>query len=374
MLLSIIVKVFLGVLVGGFLGWIITGDWIYTIVWAVAVPVVIMLGVFGGSRVRRTPGTSGIAPARVESVQRVGSNVDGSQLVDVRLTVADDITYTTTSRASFTDDDLRTIRPGTIVAVQRAGANRPDARIITDPIDSIEAELAKARQDPSLIPPASSVPAWETATTTTPGGPKPGSRGARGGSKVGSRILSLGIIAAVAAGVLFPAWQSIGRGVNNILTGNWGGSNMITGLYQQESVDQMIEAAGTSQFTSINFYPTYLLGDAISRTSDEHTDSISWRYGRAWVDGPSFIQDSDLDSKLFDASALDWSMVAKSANAAIELSGIEHPESVYAGVRVDTGTRVPAISISVSDAYDDAYVTYSFDGEVLSKYGSVFDE
>ena len=223
MLLSILVKVAIGATLGGVIGSIVTGDWIYTIVWAVGIPAVIMIALIGGLRGRRVPGKFGFSVARVETVQRAGSNIDGSQLVDVRLTVVGDITYTTTARGNFTDEHLRTIKPGSIVAVELVGANRPDARIITNPTEAVEAELAKVRLDSSTIPVASSVPAWETATTTTPGTAKPGTAAATGGG-VGRRILAFAIILATAAGVLIPAYQSIGRGVNNIATGNWDGS------------------------------------------------------------------------------------------------------------------------------------------------------
>jgi hypothetical protein len=372
-LLSILVKVAIGAMLGGIIGATVTGDWIYTIVWAVALPLVILLALFGGNRGRSGAGKLGFSIARVETVQRAGSNIDGSQAVDVRLTVVGDITYTTTARGTFTDEDLRTIKPGSIVAVERVGANRPDVRIITKPTEAVEAELAKVRLDSSTIPVASSVPAWETATTTTPGTLKPGTAAAGGAGSQARRVLSIAIILAVTAAVLIPAYQSIGRGFNNIATGNWDGSDMVTGLYQQESVDQMIAAAGTSQFTSVNFYPTYILGDALSRTSEGHTDEVNWRYGRAFIDGPTFIQSTDLEAELFDAAELDFSVVAKVANEAIAEADIPNYEDVYAFVSIGSSGR-PEITVSVRNEYDDAYLTYSFDGEILSKGGSVFDE
>ncbi len=112
---------------------------------------------------------------------------------------------------------------------------------------------------------------------------------------------------------------------------------MVTGLYQQESVDQMIAAAGTSQFTNLGFYPTCILGDALSKTSEGHTDEIEWRYGRAYVDGPTFIQSDDLQRELFDVSALDISMVAQVARDGVQRSGIEN----QVGLRV-RATRLEA--------------------------------
>ena len=374
MLLSILIKVAIGAMLAAILGSVITGDTTFTIVWAVGIPVVILLAMFRGMRGHRRPGKLGFSIARVETVQRAGSNIDGSQLVDVRLTVVGDITYTTTARGNFTDEDLRTIKPGSIVAVELVGANRPDARIITTPTPAVEAELAKVRLDSSTIPVASSVPAWETATTTTPGTAKPGTKAATGPGVVGRRVLTFVIIVAMGAVVLIPAYPSIARGVNNIVTGNWDGSDMVTGLYQQESVDQMIEVAGTSQFTSLNFYPTYIIGEAISRTSDEHTDEVNWRWGRAFVDGPSFIQSTDLQAELFDVAELDISMVAKVANETVQLARIEDADTVYAFVSNGSESGRPEITVSINGEYDSAYITYSFDGEILNQSGSVFEE
>jgi hypothetical protein len=148
---------------------------------------------------------------------------------------------------------------------------------------------------------------------------------------------------------------------------------MVTGLYQQESVDQMIQVAGTSQFTSLNFYPTYIIGEALSRTSDGHTDEIDWRYGRAFVEGPAFIQSDDLDAELFDASGLDFSMVAELAKETVQSANIADHGDVMAFVRIGNSGQ-PEITTWISGQYDDASITYSFDGEVLSRSGSVFDE
>jgi hypothetical protein len=34
----------------------------------------------------------------------------------------------------------------------------------------------------------------------------------------------------------------------------------------------------------------------------------------------------------------------------------------------------PEITVTISGPYDDAYITYSFEGELLSQSGSVFEE
>ena len=148
---------------------------------------------------------------------------------------------------------------------------------------------------------------------------------------------------------------------------------MVTGLYQQESVDQMIQAAGTSQFTDLNFYPTYILGDALSRSSDQHTDEVSWRRPRVRR-RPELHPVHRARGELFDVAELDIAMVAKVANEAVELASIESADSVYAFVSNGSESGEPEITVTISGPYDNAYLTYSFDGEMLAQHGSVFDE
>lgn len=68
MIVRIVLLVVTGVLIGGILGSVITGDPLYTIVWAVGLPVVIVVAVFFGGRDRPRP--SAAAPQRVRGVIR----------------------------------------------------------------------------------------------------------------------------------------------------------------------------------------------------------------------------------------------------------------------------------------------------------------
>lgn len=364
-----------GAVIGAILGWIITNDFIYPIIFACTLGPAILVIVFLGMRSRGMTGvrSGGLAAGRVESLQRVGAASGGVQPVDVRLSVfsQDDSPYQTTMRASVDDAGLRAMSPGAFISVQRLGPlSRPDVSYAPDAPPEWMEQLAKLRAEAGTLPAASDVKPWETATTTTPGTTKPGTPKRRSAGWLGLAVAALAI-----ALVLIPAYSSIARGVNNIVQGRWDGSNMVTGLYQQESVDQMIAAAGTAEFTNLAFYPDYILGDAISGSGEDRTDEVQWRYGRAWVDGPSFIQPAseDLRRQLFDASALDISMVAQVARDGVERSGIENPESVYAFVRVDSETGDPAITVTISGPYESAYLDYTFDGELVDASGPAFD-
>lgn len=369
-ILRFLPPILFGVVVGGVLGWIITGDWIYTIVFAASLGPAIIVPMALGLARRGTLGESdgGFAAGRVESVRRLGTTPDGAQQVDVRVSVfsRDDSPYQTTMRAVVEDEGIRALRTGALLPVLRLGPRvRPDVSYVPSPPPEWAQRLDALRAESTTLPPASDVPPWETATTTTPGTPKPGTP--RRGP---AALVGLALVAATAALVLIPAYPSIARGFNNIAQGRWDGSNMVTGLYQQESVDQMVAAAGTTQFTSVNFYPSYIIGEAISRDDPEFVDEVQWRYGRAWVEGPAFIQPADIPEQLFDVAGLDFSMVAQSAQDAIARAQIPDPESVYGFVRLDDDRGVPIISVTVTGAYESAYYDYTFDGELIGGSGS----
>lgn len=364
-----------GGVLGSVLAWIITGDWIYAIVFGVTLGPAIISATFLSmrGRLRVGPGDHGYAAGRVESVQRVGANAAGQQQADVRVSVftQNDSPYQTTMRTVVDDAALRKMAIGSFIPLLRLGQiTRPDVSYAPDAPPEWMAKVEELRAEASTLPVVANVKPWETATTTTPGTPKPGQP-----RKRTTRYLGLIIVLVVAAAVMIPSYVSIARGVNNILQGRLDGSNMVTGLYQQQSIDQMAAAAGTTQFTSLSFFPDFILGDALSKSEEgeQRTDSVEWRFGRAWVDGPSSSQSSDLSRELFDVSELDFSKVAEVARDGLARSGIENPESVYAFVRADSETGVPEITISIDGPYDDAYMNYTFGGELISASGTAFE-
>ncbi len=293
--LGLLPPIFLGVVLGGLIGWIVTGDWIYAIVWGVGLAPAILISLFLTMRRMGVTGvkSGGYAAGRVESVQRAGETASGEQQVDVRVSVfsQDDSPYQTTMRTVVGDAAAkRALSAGAFVPLLRLGPlRRPEVSYAPAAPPEWMEQVAKLKSEAATLPAAGDVKPWETATTTTPGTPKPGTvKPGRGGA------LGIVLVLAAAALVLIPAYPSIARGVNNIVQGEWDGSDMVTGLYQQESVDQMVAAAGTSEFTNLGFYPTYILGDALSRSGPDRTDAVQWQYGRAWVDGPSYSQSTEL--------------------------------------------------------------------------------
>lgn len=371
--LRILAKVAFGVFIGGLLGTFFTGgDWIYTIVWSLAIPLFLVASLSAGLRGLRGRNSDGLALARIETVQRAASYDGGRQGIELRLVVAPtgSAAYTTTTTLVVLPDDIRKYNSGMVLVVARPIDSRPDVTIVPSPPAEWAARAAQAQHDTSLIPPASAAPAWEAATTTTPGTPRPGSR--KLGAPTGL-LVSLLIIAVTAALVLIPAYGSIGRTFSDVATGNFDGGNMITGIHQQDAVDAIAAVAGSYQFTHINFYDGYVLADGLTAPGADTTDSFTWRYGRAWRDGPSFIQSTALSEELFDASELDFSIIGDLVDEARAASDLDNIDSTYVFVRRGAETNEPVITISVGNAYYDASFDYGFEGDLLSQSGTAFE-
>lgn len=371
----ILAKVAFGVFIGGVLGVFFTGgDPNYTIVWAIAIPASILLSLTNGLRGTLRRGSDSFALARVETVQRAASYDGGRQGIDLRLVVAPKkgSAYTTTTTLVVLADDLRNYNSGTVFVVARANDNRPDVTIVPDPTPEWAALAEKARHDSSLIPVASAAPAWEPATTTTAGTPRPGSGIASG---TGGFVVSLVIIAATAAIVLIPAYGAIGRAFSDLARGDFDGGNMVSGVHQQEAVDAIASVAGSHQFTTINFYDSYVLADALTSPGANTTDAFQWRYGRASREGPSFIQSTELDEELFDASGLDFSIIGSLVEEARAAAKLDNVDSTFVSVRrssIEISTE-PIIYIAIDNAYYGASFQYAFDGTLIEQSGSAFE-
>jgi hypothetical protein len=364
-LLRLLPAIFLGAFLGGLLGSFFTaGDWLYTLVWALAIPAFILVSLVVGLGRGRGLGSPGLALARIESVQRAGAEAGGVQDLDLRVVVAPvrGRAYTTTTRQRVSTDALRDYNAGTVHVVSRLGANRPEVSLITAPDAQWMSLAEEARRDPSRIPSSSNAAPWETATTTTPGTAAPSGARGRGGL-----VISLLATGATIAVVLVPAYGSIGRAFTNLANWDLDGGNMITGRYQQLAVDELAAVAGGYDFTDINFYPDYVLADGPTAPGADTTDTYQWRYGRAMREGPEFIQPSDLRAELFDASELDFSVIGAVADDAIGRSRLQDVEEIYLFVRRDPvdAAHEPVIHVSVNGPYEDAAFTYGFDGALI---------
>ncbi len=378
MILRLIPAAALGVLLGGVLGALFTGDWIYTIVWALAIPVVILssmaLGVRRmGIRAKRAEvvDTRIFALARVENVRRTGRDSGEAPEVDLRVTIAPDDRepYRTTIRQSIDAATLAGVQAGRIVVVQRLAADRPEAVLALDAPEGWRARAEAAMRDRSLFP-AAIAPDWEDPAEDGVAA-APAAPAARKPLRPGALVPILAAL--VAAGVtLIPAWPMVSRTVANVATGNWDGNSMLTGDHQQEAVDAIAAVAGHYDFTGVSFYDEYVIVEGLTSPGADTTDDFHWRYGRAWQEGPSLIQ-PDLETELFDADDIDFSQVARLVEQAKDETGFTEFDGVYASVSRFTPDGAVAVHVSVSDPYKDAFFVYGLDGEEISRSGTAFE-
>jgi MFS family permease len=302
MIVRILLLLAVGAVVGSILGSIVTGDWIYTIVWAVGLPVALTVAGILGSRRRKLPLTT---PARIPGI--IGSA--RTQPVPTHAVLNPEPTATPATGATLNGEPL-------------------------DP-----AVLAKMPE------------------------PRP-----RGGVPWWSRVLAVALILMGVALVLIPSYRTIGWTVGNLAQGRWDGNDMRSGLHQQEAIDDLAAVIGSYDFVAVNFYDSYVLVEAPTFAGATTTDQYEWRYGRAARLGPY----SGAVSGLFDASEIDFSIVADLVARAKADAGWPEVTAFYPSVRHGDGDE-PEITISLSNDYYSASYTYTIRGDLISKYGTGVD-
>lgn len=361
-------RLLVGVLLGGILGVIFTGDWTYSIVWSVALVLMIAASIVLVARKSSSGGTI-LALARIETIRRAGLETDGMQDCELRLVVSpsDRKPYVTTIRSNISTEALRAHVPGTVIVVSRPAPRLPAVHIVPAPATEWLAKAAAAQSDPSSIPPASAVTVWETTSVPQP-------------RRSGSVVATLVLVATIVAGAslaLIPSYTLISWRLAGFAAGEWNATDMKYGSHQQDAIDQIADVAGSYQFTDIGFHDSYVIVSGLTSPQASTVDRYSWRYGRATRDGADLIQPQDLQAELFDASELDFSVLPQAAKTAIEQSGLE-PTDVYLQVRMPASfdasmPQQPLIFVHVNDDYFDASFSYTFELELVHKSGTVFE-
>ena len=184
------------------------------------------------------------------------------------------------------------------------------------------------------------------------------------------------LVIAGAALSLIPAYTMLGWIASDFVHGRpFDGRDMRTGLHQNDAVAQIAEVVGSSDATRINFYDDYVIVTARTSPRSTTVDTYMWRYGGAFRAGPGGFE-PELANQLFDTSKLDFSVIPGLITIAKRDSGLNDADDFYPSVSRETGGERlgdPVIDISLSNDYFDAYYTFSFDGEILSKSGSAFE-
>ncbi|MEO5535555.1 MAG: hypothetical protein ABIR17_10535 [Pseudolysinimonas sp.] len=236
----VVFQLIVGAGIGGVIGELVTGDWLYTIVWSTAIPLFILAGTFASSTSRTPTSPTGIR--RVPGIVASAASIPVARVAVLNPEpTAVPITATTVAEPAA----------ATVVPVAPAGA----------------------------IPLRPTVPWW-------------------------SRALAISVILVGAAITLIPSYRIIGWTAGNIAQGRfWDGNDMRTGLHQQEAVDDLAHAVGTYKFVNISFYDSYVIAEAPTSSTSVTTDRYVWRYGRIESRDPeSAAIDGAFDASRIDFS------------------------------------------------------------------------
>jgi hypothetical protein len=261
---------------------------------------------------------------------------------------------------------------------KKTGATRPKPVGINETVTG-----GSAKSDAAVLNPASTtVPSagvvlngepvgGAKGVTIPPGMPQPEARPVHL-----RRWVAIVLVIAGAALSLIPAYTMLGWIASDFVHGRpFDGRDMRTGLHQNDAIAQIAEVVGSPDVTRINFYDDYVIVTARTSPRSTTVDTYMWRYGGAYRAGPGGFE-PELASQLFDTSKLDFSVIPGLITIAKRDSGLNDADDFYPSVSRETGGERlgdPVISISLSNDYFDAYYTFSFDGEILSKSGSAFE-
>ena len=239
--IRIAILLLVGAVIGGVLGAIFTGDWVYTIIWCVGLTLVLV--VVPMFVTRGTPKRVLTTPGRV---------------------------------------------PG-IINSQSPQPARTEA-VLNPPSTAVPSTGATLNG----VPVETSSPEPAALGHTRSGRPMWWNRG-----------LAIALVLVGVALTLIPSYRLIGWTVGNIAQGRWDGNDMRSGLHQQDAVDDLAALIGSYDFVSVGFYDSYVLVEAPTQVGATTTDQYEWRYGRASRLGPySGAIDGLFDASQIDFSII----------------------------------------------------------------------
>lgn len=156
-------------------------------------------------------------------------------------------------------------------------------------------------------------------------------------------------------------------------------ANMLVGDNAARAVEALTNELGATQVTQLSFWTTNLSAVAPSAPGAGTLDDFTVSGGQVERSGAASTQlePGELELHLFDASAVDYSLMPALVEQAKELSRLHdpdpdgHDQSVYISRTLVSGIDEPQIvfDVPISGVYYDAWFTFSATGEVLSMRG-----
>ncbi|WP_263119505.1 hypothetical protein [Cellulomonas sp. RIT-PI-Y] len=374
------------------------GHWVWLPVTGTAMTllliVVSVVKVFAGSSAARVPDIEAadrdgrVFLAKILDVRATGSSINDNPVCEIRL-LAQPRTraaYQTSTRTLVNLGRLAGLQRGAIVVVAQPDADRPELTLLEQP----PAHWQRLADTDSRLQAMDAAPEW----TMPP---------ARGRNRDGLlRIPAIVLVLAFVVGAGIRIWPVRdvalavvqGQSVEEATGGVDGTTTtpptdpaaddsptvepmLFQAAQTQQVIDDLVAASGVTQFTAVQFMPTYATADGLTSPDAVTTDSWLWRDGTAQHQGPELIQSdaADLPDELFDVTTVDWSLIEGLVAQLPALTGIDDPDPVvYVRRAVSSRVTTPVeFSLSTDDDYDDAWISADATGQIVEMDGGAPD-
>lgn len=331
-----------------------------------------------------------LALARVKAIRRTGTSINDQPVCDLDLVVVPRF------GAPF---EVRTRRLVDLVEIPRL---QPESVVVVITGDQVPSSVSIVMNPPDdWVQQAQSDEQVRSVRTAPPFTPATDPTSSRSGLRRIPRFVYLAGILVGAAVALIPAYPTIAALATGDTTlaevrhaSSYEGkaeaeqraqaeadaaANMFVGDNAARAVEALTNELGATQVTQLSFWATNLSAVAQSAPGDGTLDDFTVSGGEVERSGAASTQlePGELELQLFDASAVDYSLMPALIEQAKELSQLQgadpdgDEQSVYVARKLVSGFDVPQIvfDVPISGEYYDAWFTFSATGEVLSMRG-----
>lgn len=201
-----------------------------------------------------------------------------------------------------------------------------------------------------LLPPETPLPAPRPADAVRPKHRAVG----LGGLILVIAIVAIGVVGLI---VITAVARSFGGNGTDSGTGGPAVSDMYSADGIQRVVDDLVAAAGTTEFLDIGFYGEYAVASAPGAPGAQRLARLDWRDGDVAVE-PGQATPDDVDALLYDVTTdVDFPALAGLARASAEQTGMTEVDSLYMYVNRASYTADHQIEARINLSNDYQYAT-----------------
>ncbi|WP_350348805.1 hypothetical protein ABIQ69_02400 [Agromyces sp. G08B096] len=408
-MIRVLLSVLMGAGLAGVAAWILSADDAWSglvipcvIAFSVLLPLVLIVGGLAGSGglaglagtpsaddLARAESEGRLALARVRRITRTGTSINDQPVCDLDLVVVPRFgsPFEVRTRRLVDLVEIPRLQPEEVVVVMTAERGPSAATIVMDPPDDW---AVQARSDERV----------REVRTAPPFTPAPEHAQRAGLRRIPPAVYVVGALVGAAV-ALIPAYPTIAALMSGQTTlgevrhaasdegraeaeaeaeaAAEAAAGMFVGDNAERAVGLLAEELGSPQVTQLSFWGSRLSAVAPSAPGAATLDDFLVERDGVERTGASADQPEpgELESLLFDASAIDYSVMPGLIAEARRLSGIEEPDPdrpdqwVYLDRSTPPGSDAAQIvfDVPISGEYYDAWITFSTTGEVLAMRG-----